>query len=180
MTPAERRRQLVQGYRASRQTMAAFARRERINYATFAGWVAKASREPGAHPPLKFAEHALPNASPLALPAGVLEERPTAANLVLRLIARLYGLERDWEEAKFGEARAALRREKFARPLRGLRQVVTGLARQALPQSLLSKACSYLPKPRKVLVAQKDHSPTRIDHNLVENAIQPAPIGKKL
>jgi hypothetical protein len=41
MTPAERRRQLVQGYRASGQTMAAFARRERINYATFAGRVAE-------------------------------------------------------------------------------------------------------------------------------------------
>jgi hypothetical protein len=59
MTPAQRRRKLVQGYRASRQTMAAFARRGRINYAPFAGWVAKGAREPGAHPPLMFAEHAL-------------------------------------------------------------------------------------------------------------------------
>jgi hypothetical protein len=39
--------------------MAAFARRERINYATFSGWVAKAAREPRVHPPLMFAEHAL-------------------------------------------------------------------------------------------------------------------------
>jgi transposase-like protein len=83
MTPAERRRQLVQGYRASGQTMAAFARRERINYATFAGWVAKASREPSAHPPLKFAELALPFTPPPALPAEVLEVR-LADGTVLR------------------------------------------------------------------------------------------------
>ena len=82
MTPAERRRQLVQGYRASGQTMAAFARRERINYATFAGWVAKASREPVAHPPLN-AEPALPFAPPPALPAEVLEVR-LADGTVLR------------------------------------------------------------------------------------------------
>jgi hypothetical protein len=108
-----------------------------------------------------------------------LEERPKAANLVLRLIARLYGLEQEWEEAKVGEARAALRREKFARPLRWLRQVVTGLARQALPQSLLGKACSYLLNHWEVLVAHQNHSFTRIDNNLVENAIRPSAIGKK-
>ncbi len=33
---------MVQAFRASGMTMAAFARRERLNYATFAGWVAKA------------------------------------------------------------------------------------------------------------------------------------------
>jgi hypothetical protein len=63
--------------------MAAFARRERINEATFAGWVAKASREPGAHPPLKFAELALPFAPSPALPAGVPEVR-LADGTVLR------------------------------------------------------------------------------------------------
>jgi transposase len=108
-----------------------------------------------------------------------LEERPKAANLVLRLIALLYGLERDWEEAKVGEARAALRQEKFARPLRWLRYVVTGLARKALPQSLLGKACSYLLNHWEVLVAHQNHSFTRIDNSLVKNAIRPSAIGKK-
>ncbi|MEY3608365.1 MAG: hypothetical protein RLZZ447_1153, partial [Verrucomicrobiota bacterium] len=54
-----------------------------INYATFAGWVAKASREPSAHPPLKFAELALPFTPPPALPAEVLEVR-LADGTVLR------------------------------------------------------------------------------------------------
>ncbi len=75
--------QLVQGCRASGQTMAAFARRERINDVTSAGWVAEASRELGAHPALKFAELALPFAPPPALPAEVQEVR-LADGTVLR------------------------------------------------------------------------------------------------
>jgi transposase-like protein len=75
MTPAERRWQLVRLYWASGHTMAAFARRERINDVTSACWVTKASREPGAHPPLKFAELGLPFAPPPAFPAEVLELR---------------------------------------------------------------------------------------------------------
>jgi hypothetical protein len=56
---------------------------------------------------------------------------------------------------------------------------VNGLAGQALPQSLLGKACSYLLNHWEVLVAHQNHSFTRIDHNLVENAIRPSAIGKK-
>jgi len=36
VTPAERRVQMVQAYHASGMTMAGFARRERLKYATFA------------------------------------------------------------------------------------------------------------------------------------------------
>ena len=60
VTPAERRLQIVAAYRASGLTMAAFARRERINYATFAGWVAKATAQGGAKAPIKFAQVMLP------------------------------------------------------------------------------------------------------------------------
>jgi transposase-like protein len=60
VTPADRRQQMVQAYRASGATMAAFARRERINYATFAGWVAKAGRTAIAKRPIQFAEVRLP------------------------------------------------------------------------------------------------------------------------
>ncbi|OIQ67014.1 transposase IS66 family protein [mine drainage metagenome] len=108
-----------------------------------------------------------------------LEERPKAANLVLRLIGMLYRLEAQWDETNVGEARAALRRVHFARPLRWLRRVVVGLARQALPQSQLGKACSYLLNHWDVLVAHQNHAFTRIDNNLVENAIRPSAIGKK-
>lgn len=107
------------------------------------------------------------------------EERPKAVNLVLRIIARLYQLEHEWDEANVGDQRAALRREHFARPLRWLRHVVSGLSRQALPQSQLGKACSYLLNHWEVLIAHQNHSFTRIDNNLVENAIRPSAIGKK-
>lgn len=64
VTPAERRLQMVAAYRASGLTMAAFARRERINYATFAGWVSKAASQRTAPAPIKFSQVALPFAAP--------------------------------------------------------------------------------------------------------------------
>ena len=108
-----------------------------------------------------------------------IDERPKAAGLVLRIIGRLYRLERDWEQANVGEQRAALRREHFARPLYWLHRIVTGLSQQALPQSQLGKACSYLLNHWQVLTAHQDHSCTRIDNNLIENAIRPSALGKK-
>jgi transposase-like protein len=70
VTPAGRRAELVEAYRRSGSTMTAFARREGINYATFAHWVAKAPRPTAAKAPLKFAELRLPLASAIPEPAG--------------------------------------------------------------------------------------------------------------
>jgi transposase len=107
------------------------------------------------------------------------ENHRKPAELVLRLIGRLYQLEAEWDEANVGDKRAALRQEHFARPLRWLHYVVTGLSRKALPQSELGKACTYLLNQWDVLVAHQQHAFTRIDNNLVENAIRPSAIGKK-
>lgn len=71
VTPAERRLQLVEAYRAGGTTMAAFARRERIKYATFAGWVAKAGRGAVTKRPIRFAEVQLP----LPAPSGAADDR---------------------------------------------------------------------------------------------------------
>ena len=101
--------------------------------------------------------------------------RPSGKSQLKRIIARLHGFESGWDEEKVGDARAALRREKFARPLRWLRLVATGLARKALPQSQLGKACSCLLNHWEVLVAHQEHAFTRIDNNLVENAIRHSP-----
>jgi hypothetical protein len=101
------------------------------------------------------------------------------ADLILRLIGRLYRLEAEWDEAKVGETRAFLRQKHWARPLHWLRRVAVGLQRKVLPQSELSKACTYLLNNWDVLVAHQQHSFTRIDNNLVENAIRPSAIGKK-
>jgi transposase len=106
-------------------------------------------------------------------------ERPKAVELVLRLIARMYRLEREWDEANVGAARAALRREHLAGLLRWLRRLAMGLREGALPRSLLGKACTYLLDHWEPLTAHLQHSQSRLDNNLVENAIRPSAIGKK-
>jgi transposase-like protein len=70
ITAARRREELVKAYHASGMTMAAFARREGVKYATFAHWVIKAAKASGpAAPgsasvpkptPIRFAELKLP------------------------------------------------------------------------------------------------------------------------
>jgi len=108
-----------------------------------------------------------------------MSEKPKAVQLVLRLIAQLYRLESEWDQAKVGDTRAALRQQHFAQPLRWLHRVATGLRERALPRSLLGKACAYLLAHWDVLVAHQGYSVTRLDNNLVENAIRPSAIGKK-
>lgn len=106
-------------------------------------------------------------------------ERPRTAERILRLIAQLYRLERHWDEAQVGEQRAALRQEHFARPLYWLRKLTLALRAKALPQSGLGQACTYLLHQWMPLTAHLQHSQTRLDNNLVENAIRPSAIGKK-
>jgi transposase len=108
-----------------------------------------------------------------------LERHRKPAELILRLIGRLYRFEAEWDEAKVGENRAALRQEHWARSLHWLRRVAQGLQRKVLPQSELGKACTYLLNHWDVLVAHQGHAFTRIDNNLVENAIRPSAIGRK-
>ena len=64
LTAAARRAEVVRAYRASGLTMAAFARRERIKYPTFAAWVWKAAKEPGRRSAIDFAEVRLPLLAP--------------------------------------------------------------------------------------------------------------------
>lgn len=57
--PRAQRLALIVAYRASGMSMAAFARRERINYTTFAGWMHRAgSVTPNS--PIRFAEVNVP------------------------------------------------------------------------------------------------------------------------
>lgn len=70
-----RRAEAVQVWRGSGLTMAAFARREGIEYSTFAGWVWKAARKrPGAKRP-RFTEVRVGPGLAAATPAGLLEVR---------------------------------------------------------------------------------------------------------
>lgn len=57
--------------------------------------------------------------------------------------------------------------------------MVSGLRERARPKSGLGKACDYLLQYRAHLTAHLQHGETRLDNNLVENAIRPSAIGKK-
>ncbi|HMJ13102.1 MAG TPA: IS66 family transposase [Polyangiaceae bacterium] len=108
-----------------------------------------------------------------------LGNHPKPARVVLRLIGRLYQLEAEWDEAKVGDGRAALRQKHFARTLRWLHRIAVDQSRRALPKSQLGIACTYLLNDWAALSAHPQHAVTRIDNNLVENAIRPSAIGKK-
>jgi len=106
-------------------------------------------------------------------------ERPKTAERILRLIAGLYRLEREWDQAAVGEQRATLRQQHFARPLYWLRRLAVALRAKALPKSGLGRAAAYLLDHWDPLTAHLRHSRTRLDNNLVENAIRPSALGKK-
>jgi transposase len=101
------------------------------------------------------------------------------AQVVLRIIQKLYQWESQWDEVAVGDRRAHLRQEHFTRPLYWLRRIAVGLAAKSLPRSELGKACAYLLENWDGLVAHLKHSVTRLDNNLVENSIRPTAIGKK-
>jgi len=73
---AEQRAELTRGYRTSGLTMAAFARREKVRYSTFAHWVLRDERGGGRGKrtgrkgaPVRFAEVRLGAALPSVAPA---------------------------------------------------------------------------------------------------------------
>lgn len=108
-------------------------------------------------------------------------EAPKLVDFVLRTIARLYRHEADWDAAGLTDPteRAQARAIAFAAPLRWLHRVVDRARARVLPKSQLGKACAYLLNHWAPLTAHLQHGMTRLDTNLVENAIRPSAIGKK-
>jgi transposase len=107
-------------------------------------------------------------------------DAPKASRVVLRLIARMYRLERQWDdEGVSPEQRTRLRQTRFARTLKWLHAIAQALRTRVLPQSLLGKACDYLLSHWDPLTEHLRYGQTRLDNNLVENAIRPSAIGKK-
>jgi transposase len=108
-------------------------------------------------------------------------EAPKATRVILKLIARMYRLERRWDDEGIRDpaVRTKLRTENFARTLKWLAALAVDQRKKARPQSLLGKACDYLLTYWDPLTAHLKHGETRLDNNLVENAIRPSAIGKK-
>ena len=109
-------------------------------------------------------------------------ENPRVVNAVLRLIARLYRREREWDEKNLSPAARARERaqpEGLARTMESLHRLALRTRARVLPKSQLGKACGYLLNQWAALRAHLDYGHTRLDNNLVENAIRPSCIGKK-
>jgi transposase len=110
-----------------------------------------------------------------------IHEDPVAVNFVLRLIGKLYHWESQWDEKKLKgvEQRSALRLSHFGQPLSLLKKVLQALAKRVRPTSNLGNACNYMMGQWKDLLSHCHLGMTRIDNNLIENAIRPSAIGKK-
>ena len=108
-------------------------------------------------------------------------ESPIAVGLVLNLVGRFYHWEKQWDRAGYTGAslRAALRISHFSQSLSLLKKVVLHLKRKARPKSNLGKACNYLLGQWSPLISHCLFGETRIDNNLIENAIRPSAVGKK-
>jgi len=106
--------------------------------------------------------------------------------VAIKLIGRLYRLERGWDEHEASlqlppdaSRRARLRAGGFTRTLRWLRQLAERLRARMRPKSLLGQACDYLLNHWEPLSAHVRHGQTKLDNNAIENAIRPSAIGKK-
>ena len=107
-------------------------------------------------------------------------EHPKAVRLILLIIGWLYECEALWDEKKLTASNRQRHRQKhYPRRLYWLKKLAVGLRTRVLPKSGLGKACDYLLKHWAPLVRHLEHGETRLDNNLVENAIRPSAIGKK-
>ena len=109
-------------------------------------------------------------------------ENPRVAKAALRLIGRMYQREREWDEKKleaWERARERAKPDGLARTMQSLRRLALWTRQRVLPKSGLGKACDYLLSQWEPLSRHLYHGESRLDNNLVENAIRPSCIGKK-
>ncbi len=109
-------------------------------------------------------------------------DHPRIAKAALRLIGRMYRKEREWDEQKLEppeRATARISPEGLARTMESLKRLCLWARERVLPKSTLGKACDYLLGQWTPLSTHLHHGETRLDNNLVENAIRPSCIGKK-
>lgn len=100
--------------------------------------------------------------------------------LVLKLIARLYQVEKVIRETPIPPEQISQYRQKHAlNTHRRLKRVLDILRHRTLPKSQLGKACNYALNHWTSLSEYLNHDQAMIDNNAMENAIRPTAIGKK-
>jgi len=103
-------------------------------------------------------------------------------DLVLRLIGRLYALEKEIRTAVPAlepEQVVAMRQAKATTTLRRLKRVLQFIQRTMKPQQPVRGAADYAMAHWEYLIELVHHGEDQIDNNLVENAIRPTAVGKK-
>jgi transposase len=108
------------------------------------------------------------------------ERFPRECGIYLKLVARLYAVEKEIREGSLdAEAAKQLRQSKSKNTHARIRRVLEILRHNNLPKSELGKACYYSLKHWDYLSTYLAHSRVAIDNNSMENAIRPTAIGKK-
>lgn len=90
--------------------------------------------------------------------------------------------EREWDEQKISVEERTQKRtspDGLARTMKSLHRLAKWVQARVLPKSLLGQACAYLLNQWEPLSAHLHHGESRLDNNLIENAIRPSCIGKK-
>lgn len=108
------------------------------------------------------------------------ERFPRECAVYLKLVARLYAVEKEVREGGL-DANAAfnLRQAKSLNTHARIRRVLEILRRRSLPASELGKACDYSLSHWDYLSTYLRHGHVQIDNNWMENAIRPTAVGKK-
>lgn len=108
------------------------------------------------------------------------EQHPRESALVLKLIARLYQVEKVIREKPIPLKDISSYRKKHAgNTHQRLKRVLYILRHRMLPKSQLGKACNYALNHWTSLSEYLNHDQAMIDNNAMENAIRPTAIGKK-
>lgn len=102
----------------------------------------------------------------------------TKAEPIIRLIAKLYGIEKHAREMAFSQ-RMELRKEQSVSVLKQIRNELDELATSVVPKGALGKAISYTLTQWDRLTRYCEDGELSIDNNIVERAIRPVALGRK-
>lgn len=110
-------------------------------------------------------------------------QRPQTVRWFLRVIGRLYGIEKTLREySASAEVRARMRQRQSRSIIELLQKAISHLLTNCpsiLPKSPLGKALRYAQGQWKGMEVYLEHGMVEIDNNGVENAIRPTAVGKK-
>lgn len=109
-----------------------------------------------------------------------ISKKPGSAHKVVKLINKLYKIEREAKAQGLDFAgRQKLRRKEAALVLEDLYKLLVELKQKTLPKSALGEAVTYGLNQWSELKIYVDHGAAEIDNNWVENQIRPFAIGRK-